>query len=213
MSLTVNSSYVPAQTSSQGVFNKVATKNAQTQTGAELLAAGSQDDAGEDQLELTSDNIRKQLARGPLASLFGVEPDSNGCIQIPDIRAAYAGAMERFASKLNDLLNEEGVDRRSDAVLRTDGMGMVRVTNDHPDREKIEAIFQDNPDLANEFRGLSATADFLRAADESSKFQAAYAKDPQAAVARYSYLFDNSPAKAFTLHINQDAITEVFEFA
>jgi len=77
--------------------------------------------------------------------------------------------------------------------LRSDAFGNVRVAGEHPEKEKIEAVFRDNPDTANRFRQISALSSLMRAAKESIAFQKAYAEDPEAAVRQYSYLLSDGP--------------------
>jgi len=142
--------------------------------------------------------------------LLGVQPDAQGNIHIEDIRAALQQRTDGFRGKLSRLLREAGVDRSQEATLKTDAAGKVLVANDHPDKTKIEAIFEQHPELANEFRGISATASFLNAADRAAPFHQAYAKDPYAAVAQYSYLFDDHGGPEFQWRITQDAMEAFF---
>lgn len=208
-SSAIRSSSILPQPSSPNISGNAASKSLK-ETAAEAIAAAaaSQKDDGEDQLDLSSGKLS---AMNLVTKLFGVEVGEDGSISIGEIRAAYAEKFQQFTSKLNRLLEQHGIDRSCEAILRSDGTGAIHVANDHPDREKIEAIFQDNPELANEFRGLSATASFLRAADEHQKFSAAYERDPRAAVEQFSHLFDNTDPREFAMRISRDTVTGFFE--
>jgi len=48
-------------------------------------------------------------------------------------------------------LNKAGVDTRIEIKLRANSEGQIEVTNDHPDKEKIEAMFANNFDLQQGF--------------------------------------------------------------
>lgn len=147
---------------------------------------------------------------GLLYGLFDVAPGPDGCIHVDDIRTANEATKADFDGKLSSLLKEAGVDRSEPFTLRTDAMGKVFVEGSHPDKEKIEAIFDNRPELANEFRKISATSSFLHAADEAAPFREAYARDPYAAVQRYSYLFDGSNRAEFGMQVTADAMDCVF---
>ncbi len=170
--------------------------------------SGSGKDDDKDRLDLSPGSLRGMLDK---MDLFGVKPGADGSINIEDIRASYAERFEQLAAKLNGLLKTAGIDRGCEAILRSDGQGKIRVANNHPQREKIEALFENNPELANEFRGLSATASFLRAADDHSRFAAAYAKDPTAAVQQFSHLFENTDSRDFAMRVTSEGMTGFFE--
>ena len=51
-------------------------------------------------------------------------------------------------------------------------------------------MFKDNEDLRNIFVKIQSFTEVLESGREAIAFQKAYVKDPQAAVAQYSYLFN-----------------------
>lgn len=59
--------------------------------------------------------------------------------------------VESFEKLFTQELAKAGVDTSLPIKLTNDGEGNVLVTNDHPDKEKIEAMFNDNPDLQQGF--------------------------------------------------------------
>lgn len=198
---------------STSAFQNVAGNS--TAKGVEKLAAadsvsatGSGKDDEKDCLDLSSGSLQSLRDR---MDIFGAKPRADGAVHLEDIRANYAERFEDFTQKLNGLMKKAGIDRGCEAILQSDGQGKIRVTNNHPDSDKIEALFENNPELANEFRGLSGAASFLRAADEHMKFAAAYAKDPTAAVQQFSHLFDNTDTREFAMRITNDNIMGFFE--
>ena len=56
-----------------------------------------------------------------------------------------------FEENFSRELDKSGVDTRIEIKLEVDFEGNIKVTNDHPDKEKIEKIFSDNPDIQQEF--------------------------------------------------------------
>ncbi len=56
-----------------------------------------------------------------------------------------------FEENFSRELDKAGVDTRIEIKLKVDFEGNIKVTNDHPDKERIEKIFSDNPDMQQEF--------------------------------------------------------------
>jgi hypothetical protein len=155
--------------------------------------AGANSDA-EDVLDLSEEG--KALAAGgrtklPLASLFDFETPE-GRVTAPDVKSAQKLAQEMVQGRLQSRLAERGVDTSKEIRLQVAGDGRVIVANDHPQRAEIEKIFTDDEQLRNQFVRLSALTSMAASIDETVAFQQAYAKDPYAAVARYSYLFNQA---------------------
>ncbi len=127
---------------------------------------------------------------GLFKSLFGDDLvlNSDGGV---NFTKSFEAASATFSERLGNLFRATGIDIAQPIDLRLDSQGHIRVTNDHPDKEKIEALFADNPDLANQFRGLSAVAALLKAAEEHAAFVRAYEADPEAVLRRNEHLFAN----------------------
>ncbi len=160
--------------------------------------------AVKDQLDISPAG---QLASGLFA---GIDPGSDNAISTLDLTQARARMQSEFQTEFNQLANEQGIDRSQTFTLTSDAMGKVRVVGDHPDKEQIEAIFEENPQLANQFRGISALSSLLQASEEALSFQEAYAKDPYAAVAQYSHLFDDNRQVDYQMQITGDTIEDIF---
>lgn len=94
-----------------------------------------------------------------------------------------------FQSELGIRMRMAGVDTTQPIKLITDSGGNVRVANNHPDKDKIEALFAEDADLSNRFRHLSVSANLQRAIKDHIEFAEAYAQDPNADLARYGHLF------------------------
>jgi hypothetical protein len=124
-----------------------------------------------------------------LPPLFSEEIEADGVITLDELRSFFQEKTAAFQSELRDSLNAAGIDPTKTLELTTDSSGNVRVANDHPDKEKIEALFAEDPERAGDFRQISATGSLLKAAEEYAEFAADYAEDPQAAVAKHWELF------------------------
>ena len=96
---------------------------------------------------------------------------------------------DRLESDATALLLEHGVGTTPPADLILDENGRVTTQGDHPDKARIEALFAARPDLRDRMAELAAASDLKQALQERLEFARAYAEDPEAAVARYGYLF------------------------
>ncbi len=123
-----------------------------------------------------------------LSSLHFFGSDENGNLS----RESVAKAAEELQSDVAVMFAQAGVRDDPPVELTMDAMGKVRVKGDHPDKATIEALFEKNPDLRNRFAGISAATSLLDAMEEHMEFVRAYEQDPQAAVQRFWYLFEDT---------------------
>ena len=182
------------------------TKAAAAMTQKQQTAGSSTDEVILSSNETVGRHLSELLGFPTLDELSAMKSsDTSSVIRLEDIRNAYNQTFNEFQQRLGSLLKEAGVDRSILARLQTDAGGNVVVTNDHPDEATIEQLFRENPDLANQFRGLSGLFSLLSAAEEHSEFTGAYEQNPYAAVAEFSELFAGQKSP-FELLIGPNAI-------
>ena len=68
-----------------------------------------------------------------------------------------------FSQSLRKLLADRGVDPQSEICLEDDG-GRIELTGDHLDRDKIEEVLDEHPELRERFEELAAAFRSLQAA-------------------------------------------------
>ncbi len=143
--------------------------------------------------------------------LFGADEDGN--VTLESMRKAVEEETEAFRSDVAVMLAQAGVRDEPPVELTMDAQGKVRVKGEHPDKETIEALFEENSDLRNRFAALSAGTGMLEAMQEYQQFAKAYAQDPAAAVQQYWYLFEDSDlaSELFTLTVGGSDTTEAEE--
>lgn len=90
-------------------------------------------------------------------------PASDAAIQLNELRTAAELSLSEFKRTLKQVFTASGIDTSVPIRLEPDGKGGVLV-GEHPDRDKIERIFEDNPDLAAKFQALDRRYVDLRAA-------------------------------------------------
>ena len=138
---------------------------------------------------LLSDNDAEEPVNLYRPELFAPRPDGN--VYIEDVRTQFKDRLSTLEGRLRRVFAENGIDTSQPIPLRTGTDGHVFVAGEHPQKAEIEQLFRDDRDLRNHFVGAQAQAEFLRAADEAMAFQAAYRKNPEAALAEFSHLFDD----------------------
>lgn len=135
--------------------------------------------------------------------------NNSDVIRLEDIVLAADEMQEEFQNRIMKMFLKYDVDTGTEIQLHTGYDGSVIVTNDHPDKEKIEQIFADNSELSNLYRGISSNRSLIHAIEESADFRAMYAPNPEAAVARYSHLFEGKTQT--TMRINNNVIDFLYK--
>jgi hypothetical protein len=171
-------------------------------------------DTSSDVLELSAEGQAASAAATSslpgLSSLFDLT-GSGRSITIEDMEAAQDRAQAGVQAKLQRLFAANGIDTSQEIRLQVGGDGQVVETSGHPQRAKIEKLFRDDPSLRDQFAKFNSLTEMIGAAREAIAFQAAYARNPAAAVAQYSYLFNDSAKAQASLSIQGDRYEALFE--
>ncbi len=145
-----------------------------------------------------------------LSSLFGLA-GSGDSIAIEDLEDAQDRAQAAVQARLQRLFAANGIDTSREIRLQIGADGQVVETSGNPQSAEIEKLFRDDPSLRDQFAKFSGLSEIVGAAREAVAFQQAYARDPQAAVAQYSHLFNNSAKPHASLSIQGDRYEALFE--
>lgn len=164
--------------------NQVYQTTARAGAGAVKTSESGETAAG-DTVTLSSEAERTLRLPG----LFGTEPGK--AITLTEIKSYGAEQLHEFGKGFRALMRGNGIDTSEPIALGHEpGTGRVIVTNDHPEADQIEALLAKNPALCNTYTGATSALALARHGEEHVKFAEAYARNPQAAVARYAYLFN-----------------------
>jgi hypothetical protein len=147
-----------------------------------------------------------------LRSLFDLS-GGDGCVTIDDLESLQKKTLEMVQGRLQSLFEQNGIDTSREIRLQVGASGQVIVANDHPQKAQIEKLFADDPTLRDQYVKLTSLTETLGAAQEAIAFQKAYAEDPYAAVAQFSYLFNPSSKAGVSLSILGDKFDAVYERA
>ncbi len=169
----------------------------------------------EDELILSTEaESAKQPGLGPdlVARLFpGVPRSADGSIHLEDIRTYRNERRDALNARIREAFRDAGLDTNEEIRLQVGYDGRIVVANDHPQREEIEQIFADDAELRNHFAEVASLSELIRAGDEATRFQRAYAKDPVAAVAEFWHLFSGQARPEFSLLICGDESSIEFQ--
>lgn len=199
-------------TSIGGVFCASAVGGSPASWAAGRAGAKSKTDAADshsstaDVLDLSTDSQAAPSCGSLTASLFGTPPG-----EVVDLVALQQETQASVRGRLASLFAENGIDTSTEIRLQTDACGRVVVCGEHPQKAEIEQLFEDDPQLRNDFVKSQGLASLIAAGRQAHAFQQAYAKNPQAAVAQYWYLFSDSSQPSTTFSILGDEYKTLFE--
>lgn len=135
--------------------------------------------------------------------------DPNAIAPIEAVRAEYHTATAEFEMQFRRLLREHGIDLGEGLVLEGNGQGDVRVVGDHPQRQAVETLFHDNPELRILFSQLDRQASLLRAADMAAELARLQTESPGDAAAEVQQLLASSPPR-FSLTVGTQELAARF---
>lgn len=115
-----------------------------------------------------------------------------------------ADKTEAVRSDITALLRAKGIPTTPPAELYVDQAGAVRVKGDHPHKAEIEQALAEDEELSKDFRLVSIQTSIQEACARHTAFAAAYAQDPDAAVARFAYLFGDLPDAPYTMTVGEE---------
>lgn len=129
---------------------------------------------------------------------LGVEFTPGKPLTLDDLEAGLDRKQAALEDGIQTLFLQNGIATTPPVELTTDADGDIRVSGDHPRKKDIEALFRDNPELANDFRGVSMLSTLV----ESGRELASSSGDPHGAVAQYLQQFSGQPGGDYTLTID-----------
>lgn len=108
------------------------------------------------------------VATSAFASLLPTPPtaneDSAAADRRKELQQSLRERLNSFHAKLTPRLRDSGIQRVPPILLNPDGFGGVHVDIDHPQFATIEALFERDPALRQEFREITEAASELHAA-------------------------------------------------
>ncbi len=175
---------------------------------SETSQSGTASDTSQtDTLELSAE--AKALAEedaSSVASEFFSALDATDGISMDELISLLKEKTASLLDYLDDSFDIYNIDNSSSTLLGTDYQGLINVLNQSdPDKSSIEALFSQNSELSSLFQEVSALGSTVSAAKLALQFREAYEENPQAALEKYAYLFDESYNPEFNLNYSKNS--------
>lgn len=146
---------------------------------------------------------------GAANSLFG-DAGADGTITLNELETLQQEAMSSVKGRLAFVFAKNKIDTSKEIRLQVGSDGGIVVANDHPQKAEIEKLVNGDEQLRNDYVRMTSLTETVGSIKEAAAFQAAYAKDPYAAVAQYSHLFNQTRKGSVTMSILGDQYTSLY---
>ena len=144
----------------------------------------------EEAAEETSEKSSK--ASGSIDNLFAGSGFLNHPVKSPASADQIVTELANLQTRVNNLLEANGIELEGDVRLTIDTSGKIRVKGDVENKEAIEELINDDFELSNDFRWLSSSISIQQAAERTQPFRDLFETDSDAAYEKYGHLFDDS---------------------
>ncbi|MDR1491191.1 MAG: hypothetical protein LBT05_00470 [Planctomycetaceae bacterium] len=121
--------------------------------------------------------------------------------------------LSAFQGKMLGILGGAGMNTNLPINLQTGANGNVQVTNEHPDKVKIESLFQNQPGLSKDFRQISMLASVVRMNNMSGKsggLDNFTSLNPFSALTQYAKNSDAATSDKFNLRLAENNASYYF---
>lgn len=106
-----------------------------------------------------SSQTLSDLAAIAASAMESMGISKNGNVTFGQI-TAYKDKLEKeYGDKLKKDLEALGVDKDIKFQLKLDKDGRMEVISDHPDKDKVQKYFNDNPDMVKKYKEIQSLAD------------------------------------------------------
>lgn len=145
-----------------------------------------------------------------LYSEHGLDAGGKGYLPRADLEMAFDRVKGIVKCALDQLFMQAGIDVAKPMKIRADRTGALKVVSNHPQKQEIEKLLAENPDLNNPYNAMSGLANLLRMGDLHEEFDRIYAEHPERATAmiqRIQYITKDS---VFTVGYGADGLETGF---
>ncbi|MEL7639929.1 MAG: hypothetical protein AAGU21_09825 [Solidesulfovibrio sp.] len=138
------------------------------------------------------------------------ETDSDFVSPILKLKSQNEALQQQLTQTLAAKFGELGIDTSQTVTLSQDADGRVVVTNDHPDKEKIESLFADTAVLGQAFSALATNSASLRSMTSQQVSARVRTSGYAAYLTQLSQLSDSAASGDFVMSLLGDASTTYF---
>jgi len=179
-------------TALQSYLTSAASSSSDSGSTSGTQSSGATETGSTDLVQLSAQ--AKALAEGTassIASSFFASIDASDGISTDELISLMQEKTASLLDYLDDSSNVYGLDNSSQTQFGLDYQGNVNVLGGaSANKSAYESLFSQNSEMSDLFQQISSIASTVSAAQQALEFREAYEADPQAALEKYSYLFD-----------------------
>ena len=166
-----------------------------------------------DNIKDAHDQGRKTIQNGKLATaaIFGFSEETteaieknNKAITLKDLAWAVENDMSNFQAMFDEALNKAGIPKTPAFEIVSDSSGKLSITSDHPDKEKIEKILNEVPNIKQTYERVAANSLFIEEGKAYLKFLKSQELDPQSAIRQFTPIFEEIKSSIFSIFVDED---------
>ena len=142
-----------------------------------------------------ADSFEASAMSGKLDALL--EDISDRGANALDALKERAGALqENFLDGLYNKLDESGIDLQEKLTLRLNPQGNLSTAGEHPQKERIDAMLADSPELADAFKDIASHSELARDIGNIRKTVSARSQ-----VQQYESVAESNPMSVYQLSL------------
>lgn len=104
-----------------------------------------------------------------------------------------------FLAALNDKMNNAGIAGNEKLTLRLEGNDSLSMTGEHPQKDEINAILEESPELAGAFKEIAAQSSLVRDIRSIRTLASTHA-----GISAYGDMMATAPSSAYQVSIKGD---------
>ena len=145
--------------------------------------------------QVRADSFEASAMSGKLDTLL--EDISDRGANVLDALKDRAGALqENFLDGLYTKLDANGIDLQEKLTLRLDAEGKLAAAGEHPQKERIDAMLADSPELADSFKDIASHSELMRDIGNIRKTVSARGQ-----IQQYESVADSNPVSVYQLSL------------
>lgn len=142
-----------------------------------------------------NDSFELSPASGRLDAMLE-EISDRGANALDALKERAGALQENFLDRLYARLDNGGVDLTEKLTLRLNDEGRLIAAGEHPQKERVDAMLADSPDLADTFRDIASHSELIRDIGNIRKTVSARSQ-----VQQYEDTARNNPVSVYQLSL------------
>ena len=150
---------------------------------------------------------------GRQASLLGdILASNSGPITLESIEGSLKNDTSMVEEQLRLLYAKQGISPNAEMDMSVGRDGKIIVQGNNSKADKLEEEINNNPELSNTIRRMSANTSFLEAAKKHQEFAKKYENNPDMALKEFAYLLEEGRNYNVTFTMDNGSISSEVEY-